>query len=168
VGDDGKLCEAGMQGELQVKRDYCMLGYLNRPEATVRAFTEDGWLRTGDKVEYFKPGEMRLVGRMSEMYKSGGYNIFPREIEMCLEEHPAVGLAAVVKRPDTLYGEVGRAYIVPKAGEAPAVPDLIAWCKHRLADYKIPKDFVISSSLPLLPNNKIDKVTLQTQINSSS
>jgi acyl-CoA synthetase (AMP-forming)/AMP-acid ligase II len=164
VDDDGGPCEVGMQGELQVRREYCMLGYLNRPEATAAAFTKDGWLKTGDKVEIFKAGEMRLVGRMSEMYKSGGYNIYPREIEMCLEEHPGVGLAAVVKRPDELYGEVGCAYIVPKVGEELDAQDLKAWCKQRIADYKVPKDFVISSSLPLLPNNKIDKVALQKQI----
>lgn len=97
------------------------------------------------------------------MYKSGGYNIYPREIEMCLEEHPGVGLAAVVKRADELYGEVGCAYIVPKSGKELNTSELKAWCKERIADYKVPKDFIISASVPLLPNNKIDKVTLQKQ-----
>ena len=164
VDDNGKPCEVGMQGELQIKPEYCMLGYLNRSEATAAAFTKDGWLKSGDRVEMLKGGEMRLVGRMSEMYKSGGYNVYPREIEMCLEEHPDVGLAAVVKRADELYGEVGRAYVVPKAGKELSAHDLKFWCKQRIADYKVPKDFVITSSIPLLPNTKIDKVTLQKQI----
>jgi acyl-CoA synthetase (AMP-forming)/AMP-acid ligase II len=162
--EDGKACGVGMQGELQIRPEYCMRGYLNRPEATAAAFTEDGWLKTGDRVEVLQGGEMRLIGRMSEMYKSGGYNIYPREVEMCLEEHPSVGLAAVVKRADELYGEVGCAYIVPKSGKELSTKELKAWCKERIADYKVPKDFIITASVPLLPNNKIDKVTLQKQV----
>jgi acyl-CoA synthetase (AMP-forming)/AMP-acid ligase II len=164
MSDDGQPCGEGMQGELQIRPEYCMLGYLNRPEATAAAFTKDGWVKTGDRVEVLKGGEMRLVGRMSEMYKSGGYNIYPREIEMCLEEHPDVGIAAVVRRPDELYGEVGCAYVVPKSGKELSTSELKAWCKERIADYKVPKDFIISASVPLLPNNKIDKVTLQKQV----
>ena len=164
MNDEGKLCDVGMQGELQIRPEYCMLGYLNRPEATAAAFTADGWVKTGDRVEVLQGGEMRLVGRMSEMYKSGGYNIYPREIEMCLEEHPDVGLAAVVRRPDELYGEVGCAYVVPKGGKKLSTSELKAWCKEHIADYKVPKDFIIAASVPLLPNNKIDKVTLQKQV----
>ena len=164
ISDDGQLCREGMQGELQIKPEYCMLGYLNKPEATAAAFTADGWVKTGDRVEVLHGGEMRLVGRMSEMYKSGGYNIYPREIEMCLEEHPDVGLAAVVKRADELYGEVGCAYVVPKSGKELSTSELKAWCKEHLADYKVPKEFIITASVPLLPNNKIDKVTLQKQV----
>jgi len=165
VGDDGQACSAaGQQGELQVKREFCMLGYLNLPRATEKVFTADGWLRTGDKVELLGQGEMRLVGRMSEMYKSGGYNIYPREIEMCLEEHPDVGLAAVIKRPHEIFGEVGVAYVVPKVGPEPTPEALKAWCKKAIADYKIPKDIIVNRNLPLLPNNKIDKVALQAEI----
>jgi acyl-CoA synthetase (AMP-forming)/AMP-acid ligase II len=164
MSDDGRVCSEGMQGELQIRPEYCMLGYLNRPEATAAAFTADGWVKTGDRVEMLPGGEMRLVGRMSEMYKSGGYNIYPREVEMCLEEHPDVSLAAVVKRADELYGEVGCAYVVPKGGRELSATDLKAWCKERIADYKVPKDFIVAASVPLLPNNKIDKVTLQKQV----
>ena len=164
MSDDDQVCGEGMQGELQIRPEYCMLGYLNRPEATAAAFTADGWVKTGDRVEVLHGGEMRLVGRMSEMYKSGGYNIYPREIEMCLEEHPAVGLAAVVKRADELYGEVGCAYVVPKSGKELSTTELKTWCKEHIADYKVPKDFIVTASVPLLPNNKIDKVTLQKQV----
>ena len=165
VDDDGHECATiGQQGELQVKREFCMLGYLNLPAATEEVFTADGWLKTGDKVELLEHGEMRLIGRMSEMYKSGGYNIYPREIEMCLEEHPDVGLAAVIKRPHEVFGEVGVAYISPKPGRQPTPEELKAWCKRAIADYKVPKGFIISRNLPLLPNNKIDKVALQVAI----
>jgi len=164
MSDDGQVCGEGMQGELQIRPEYCMLGYLNRPEATAAAFTADGWVKTGDRVEVLQGGEMRLVGRMSEMYKSGGYNVYPREIEMCLEEHPAVGLAAVVKRADELYGEVGCAYVVPKSGKELSATELKAWCKAHIADYKVPKEVIVTAAVPLLPNNKIDKVTLQKQV----
>jgi acyl-CoA synthetase (AMP-forming)/AMP-acid ligase II len=164
MSDDGQACSEGVQGELQIRPEYCMLGYLNRPEATAAAFTADGWVKTGDRVEVLRGGEMRLVGRMSEMYKSGGYNIYPREIEMCLEEHPEVGLAAVVKRADELYGEVGCAYVVPKGGKELSTTELRAWCKEHIADYKVPKEFIVTASVPLLPNNKIDKLTLQKQV----
>jgi acyl-CoA synthetase (AMP-forming)/AMP-acid ligase II len=165
IDDEGRECTAvGQRGELQIKREYCMLGYLNRPRSTEEAFTADGWLKTGDKVEWLTHGELRFVGRMSEMYKSGGYNIYPREIEMCLEEHPDVGLAAVIKRPHEVFGEVGVAYVVPGTGREPPPETLREWCKHALADYKVPKDFIVSRNLPLLPNNKIDKVTLQARL----
>ena len=165
VDDDGQTRTAvGQQGELQIKREFCMRGYLNRPEATQQVFTEDGWLKTGDKVELMEDGEMRLVGRMSEMYKSGGYNIYPREIEMCLEEHPDVELAAVIEREDDLFGEVGVAYVVPTSDREPTHDELKTWCKGAIADYKVPKEFVIRRALPLLPNNKIDKLTLRQEL----
>lgn len=169
VDEDGRvLAQVGQQGELQVRREFCMKGYLNRPDANAEVFTPDGWLRTGDRVELLEKGEMRLVGRMSEMYKSGGYNIYPREIEMCLEEHGDVGLAAVVKRPDPLFGEVGIAYVVPRRGRSPSAESLKKWCKAHIADYKVPKDFVIGDEVPLLPNNKIDKKVLQQKIDQRS
>jgi acyl-CoA synthetase (AMP-forming)/AMP-acid ligase II len=165
VDDAGQTCTAvGEQGELQIKREFCMRGYLNRPEATQAVFTEDGWLKTGDKVELTEHDEMRLVGRMSEMYKSGGYNIYPREIEMCLEEHPDVGIAAVIERTDELFGEVGVAYVVPESDAEPTQDELKAWCKRSIADYKVPKEFFARQALPLLPNNKIDKLALRREL----
>ena len=164
IGDDGQICAEGELGELQVRREFCMLGYLNQPAATKEVFTDDGWLRTGDKVEVLKGGEMRLAGRLSEMFKSGGYNIYPREIEMCLEEHPGVGIAAVITRPDAVFGEVGCAYVVPTNDCQLDESQLKEFCKERIADFKVPKSFIISAELPLLPNNKIDKAALQQRM----
>jgi len=94
------------------------------------------------------------------MFKSGGYNIYPREIELALESHPAVALAAVVSRPDPDYQRVGVAFVEPRPGTQVDAGDLAAWCRQRLANYKVPKQFHIIDSLPLLPVGKIDRPLL--------
>jgi acyl-CoA synthetase (AMP-forming)/AMP-acid ligase II len=95
------------------------------------------------------------------MYKSGGYNVYPREVEDALEAHPAVALAAVVSIPDPLWSEVGVAYVVPCAPVTAA--ELEAHCRDRLANYKAPKRFVIRDALPLLPIGKVDKIALKAE-----
>ena len=169
VNAEGKPCAVGEQGELQFKGEYLFLGYYNRPEATRDAFTEDGWFHTGDVGYWREDDTITLVGRLSEMFKSGGYNVYPREIEILLESHPDVEMAAVVGVPDPLYQEVGVAYIIPRSElnhdskEALTIDKLKAFCKDKLANYKVPKYFEISSELPMLPVGKIDKVTLKQQ-----
>ena len=93
------------------------------------------------------------------MYKSGGYNVYPREIEMVLEEHPAVILAAVVSVDDPLWQEIGVAYVTLSGSIESA--SLSAWCRERLANYKIPKRIVVLPEMSLLPIGKIDKVALK-------
>ena len=167
VNAEAELCAVGEQGELQFKGEYLFLGYYNRPEVTRAAFTEDDWFHTGDVGYWREDGTITLVGRMSEMFKSGGYNVYPREIEILLESHPAVDMAAVVGVPDALYQEVGVAYIIPRSDinndgkEALTVDKLKTFCKDKLANYKVPKHFEISNELPMLPVGKIDKVTLK-------
>jgi len=104
-------------------------------------------------------GRYRIVGRLKEMYKSGGYNVYPREVEAAIEEHPAVALAAVVAAPDPLWQEVGVAYVTLNAAAEPG--DLAEWCRARLANYKVPKRFFVEPELPLLPIGKVDKVALR-------
>src|SRR5690606_25157905 len=96
---EGNVPPRGEAGEIQVRGDFRMLGYLNQPEATRNTFTADGWLRTGDLASEEPDGQYRLIGRLREMFKSGGYNVYPKEIEAVLESHPAVNLAAVVAVP---------------------------------------------------------------------
>ncbi len=166
VNDRGGLCEVGEQGELQVKGKYLFLGYLNRPDATREAYTADGWLHTGDVAYWRDNGTITLVGRMSDMFKSGGYNVYPREIEEILESHPAVQMAAVVGVPDARYQEVGAAYVIVSDEGADAMKEaeaLRAYCKENLANYKVPKYFHIVYELPLLPVGKVNKVTLKKQ-----
>lgn len=153
--------ETGEQGEVQVKHEGLFLEYFGRPEATSRAYTEDGWFKTGDIGVLREDGNLRLVGRRSEMIKSGGYNVYPREIELCIERLDEVALAAVVGRPDETFGEVCVAYVVPAPGASPNPSQLNALCRAELANYKVPKEFIIVEDLPLLPVGKVDKQALK-------
>ncbi len=161
VKQDGDECAVGEIGEIQARAEFCMAGYLNNPEATAAAYTEDGWLKTGDLVQVLPDGNLSFVGRDSDMYKSGGENVYPAEIEECIEANPKVNLVAVIGVPDDLYGEVGRAYIKKDPDADLSAPEMKAWCAERLANFKIPKKFDIRDQLPLLANGKIDKVTLR-------
>ena len=141
-----------------------MAGYFNNPDATAAAYTKDGWLKTGDLVQVLADGNLSFVGRVTDMYKSGGENVYPAEIEACIEANPKVNLVAVIGVADDLYGEVGRAYIM-KTPDAELSPEEIKdWCAQRLANYKIPKKFNICNELPLLASGKIDKVVLRKDI----
>lgn len=163
VAEDGRVCAVDEEGEVRVRHPSVLHTYYRRPEATREAFDADGYLRTGDIGALDQAGNLRLIGRMKEMFKSGGYNVYPREIELCLEQHPDVALAAVIGVPDALYQEVGNAFIVPKAGIAHQGLEvaLAAWCRERLANYKRPKRIVVADALPLLPVGKVDKVELK-------
>ena len=161
VADDGKAASEENPGELQVKGDFLMLRYWNRDRATRATFTADGWLKTGDVAYWREDGNIRLVGRMSDMFKSGGYNVYPREIETVLEQHPGVAIAAIVAVPDELYQEVGVAYVKPDPGQALTAEELDGWCRSRLANYKVPKTICVLDELPLLPVGKVDKQALK-------
>jgi len=162
--EQGAPVANGQAGEIQVKSPTVMQGYWQRPEATQEVFTADGWLHTGDLAEQTPEGHYRIVGRLKEMYKSGGYNIYPREIEIVLESHPAVALAAVVSVPDPLFNEVGHAFILVEEQAAVTELELEALCREKLANYKIPKRFIFKDTLPMLPIGKVDKVALKEQV----
>jgi acyl-CoA synthetase (AMP-forming)/AMP-acid ligase II len=108
-------------------------------------------------------GSLRLVGRLREMFKSGGYNVYPTEVEGVIAEHAAVRTAAVVEAPDPLWSEVGVAYVVLAPGAHTDVEALRAHARGRLANYKVPKRFVIVDALPQLPNGKPDKLQLRAR-----
>jgi acyl-CoA synthetase (AMP-forming)/AMP-acid ligase II len=95
------------------------------------------------------------------MYKSGGENVYPREVERVLEQHPTLALAAVVGVPDPVYSEVGHAFVLPVPGADPREGELRAFCKQRLANFKVPKAFFVRDALPMLPIGKVDKVALR-------
>lgn len=102
-----------------------MNGYLRDAAATAGAFTRDGWLKTGDMAQRDDDGNFRLVGRIKEMYKSGGYNVYPREIEVVLEQHPNVLMSAVIAVDDELYQQVGHAHLI--SGPTPRCRNR-SWC----------------------------------------
>ncbi|MEZ6011412.1 MAG: class I adenylate-forming enzyme family protein [Hyphomonas sp.] len=159
VASDGSEAPVGEPGEIWVRSEYNLAGYWRKPDATAEAITPDGFFKTGDLATLRPDGRYKIVGRIKEMYKSGGYNVYPREIEMALEEHPHVSMAAVVSIPDPVWQEVGVAYIVPRGDLS--IPDLERYCRDRLANYKIPKRFVIEENLPLLPIGKVNKIALK-------
>jgi acyl-CoA synthetase (AMP-forming)/AMP-acid ligase II len=160
VVDDGREVEAGMPGEIQVRNPCLMSGYLHLPAETREAFTADGFLHTGDIGVLRPDGNLKLVGRAKDMFKSGGYNVYPREIELVLESHPMVGMAAVIPVSDPVYHEVGHAFVTPRDRVCPNSTDLQHWCRDRLANYKVPKRIVVRDELPLLPVGKVDKRAL--------
>ena len=162
--DDGLPASEDNPGELQVQGEFLMLRYWNRDEATRAAFTDDGWLKTGDLAVLRADGNIRLVGRLSDMFKSGGYNVYPREIEIVLEAHPAIAVAAVVAIPDPLYQEIGVACVQLQDNRPLNAEEAIAWCRERLANYKVPKSIKIYATLPLLPVGKVDKQALKKEL----
>ncbi|WP_311488789.1 class I adenylate-forming enzyme family protein [uncultured Corynebacterium sp.] len=162
----------GVTGEVYVKHWTFLPGYLNLPEATREAFTDDGWLKTGDIGRVTSDGNLQLVGRTSEMFKSGGYNIYPLEIEDALESAPEVAQAVVTSVPDDKYSEVGFAFVVLATDFSTSShvteSALIRQCKNKLARYKAPKFVEIIEGLPTLPNGKIDRKALKYLANELS
>jgi acyl-CoA synthetase (AMP-forming)/AMP-acid ligase II len=158
---EDRVAEIDEPGEIQVKGDYTMAGYWRLPEASAKAFTDDGWLHTGDLAVRRDDGYIRIVGRMSEMFKSGGYNVYPREVELALEEHPAVAIAAVISVPDPTFQEIGIAFVMGGEGQTPDPEKLRGFARERLANYKVPKEIVVLDELPMLPIGKVDKKALR-------
>jgi acyl-CoA synthetase (AMP-forming)/AMP-acid ligase II len=102
-----------------------------------------------------------FIGRLKEMFKSGGYNVYPVEVEQAICEHPAVALAAVVPMEHPTFQEVGMAFVEPRPGASVTGDELRDFLKARIANYKVPKAFEIQAELPKLPNSKIDKMSLR-------
>jgi len=143
-----------VDGEIQLRGPNVFAGYWRRPEATTAAF-DDGWFKTGDMAECSADGYYTLLGRKSDLIISGGFNIYPREIEEFLLEQPEVAEAAVVGVPDRLRGEIPVAYIVPRSPFEPAA--LEARCREKLASFKIPRAFVSVDKLPRTALGKVQK-----------
>ena len=155
-------------GELLLRSPAMMRGYWRDPERTAATIV-DGWLHTGDLAEIDPSGCVRIVGRTTDMYIRGGYNVHPQEVEAVLVEHPAVAEVAVVPRPDPVLGEIGVAVVVPAPGAARAAPsleDLRAFAARRLAAYKLPEALEIVDALPLTSMDKLDRRALAEQVAS--
>ena len=143
-------------GEVHLRGPNVFGGYWGRPEATAAAFTEDGWFRTGDIGEHDGDGYLRLVGRARELIITGGLNVYPREVEDVLLEHPAVAEVAVAGVPDPEWGEIVTAWVVPApAASPPAEGELTGFAAERLARFKCPRRVVVVDALP---RNALGKV----------
>jgi malonyl-CoA/methylmalonyl-CoA synthetase len=143
-----------VDGEVQLRGPNIFAGYWRRPEATRDAFV-DGWFRTGDVATVSEDGYYTLCGRKSDLIISGGFNIYPREIEEFLQEHPAIAEAAVAARPDKVRGEVPVAYIVPASPVEKS--ELEQLCREKLASFKVPRDFIVVEKLPRNALGKVQK-----------
>jgi malonyl-CoA/methylmalonyl-CoA synthetase len=143
----------GADGVVEVRGPSVFRGYLGRPEATAAAFTEDGWFRTGDVGAFDDDGSLALVGRAGELIISGGYNVYPREVEDVLSALPGVREAAVVGVPDSEWGEQVVAFLV--LDDATSVDALLLQARSRLAAYKVPRKALV---VPALPRNAMGKV----------
>ena len=144
-----------------------MRGYWRDPELTATVIDADGWLHTGDLGMFGDDGNLRIVGRLKEMYIRGGYNVYPAEVEAVLSEHPAIARVAVVGAPDPDLGEIGVAFVVAEPGSDQRSLDrdeLRAWCRARIADYKAPDRVVVLDELPVTAMLKIDKRVLAERV----
>jgi acyl-CoA synthetase (AMP-forming)/AMP-acid ligase II len=152
-------------GELLVRGDYVMLGYLDDPEATRAAIDEDGWLHTGDVGSLDDQGNLKITDRIKDMYISGGFNVYPAEVEQALMRMEGVADVAVVGVPDERMGEVGRAYVVRAAddpGAALTEDAVVAFAKERMANFKVPRQVAFVEALPRNLSGKVLKTELRS------
>jgi fatty-acyl-CoA synthase len=155
---------AGSQGEIQVRGWNVMKGYYKNDEANAKVFTPDGWLRTGDLGMLDAEGRLSMVGRLKDVFRVGGENVAPAEVEEVLLGHAAVATAQVVGVPDARLGEVPAAYVTLKAGMAAGEEELIAWCKARAANFRVPRYLRIVAdfeAIGMTGSGKVQKVKLR-------
>jgi malonyl-CoA/methylmalonyl-CoA synthetase len=156
---------AARRGEIELRGPNVFSGYWGRPEETAAAFTPDGWFRTGDIGEFDGDGYLRLVGRARDLIITGGLNVYPREVEDVLLEHPAVAEVAVAGVSDAEWGEVVTAWVVPApaaAASRPAASELTAFAADRLARFKCPRQVVFVEALPRNALGKVLRHELQS------
>ena len=148
-------------GELLVRGDYVMLGYLDDEAATAEAIDADGWLHTGDIGVLDEAGNLSITDRLKDMYISGGFNVYPAEVEQALARMDGVADVAVVGVPDERMGEVGKAYVVASNEQRVAPDDVIAFAKERLANFKVPRQVELVDALPRNLSGKVLKTQLR-------
>lgn len=162
VDENGQPVATGVVGEITAKGPNVMLGYLNRPEETA-AVLRDGWFYTGDLGRLDEEGYLTIVDRKKDMLIVGGLNVYPREVEVVLEGHPAVAEAAIVGLPDRVKGEEPAAFVVLRRGQTASGQDLLRYLRERLARFKLPKRIVFLDALPRNATGKVLKHVLKAQ-----
>jgi acyl-CoA synthetase (AMP-forming)/AMP-acid ligase II len=160
-GDDQPARQAG---EILLRGPNVMLGYLDDPESTAEAIDSGGWLHTGDVGHLDERGYLTITDRLKDMYICGGFNVYPAEVEQALARHPAVAESVVVGVPDGRLGEVGKAFVVLRPGAEPVTTDdVIGFCRHRLANYKVPRHVEFRAELPRNASGKALKRVLRQE-----
>lgn len=151
---------AGESGELLIRQPSITKGYWNKPELTAQAI-QNGWYRTGDIVRRDAAGLYYIVDRAKDMIVSGGENIYSNEVENILSTHPAIASVAVIGVPDARWGEAVKALVIRRADASADEAELTAYCRTRLAAYKVPKSIEFRDSFPLVPSGKVSKKDLR-------
>ena len=140
-----------------------MAEYLDDPDATREALSEDGWLQTGDLGAIDDRDYLRIVGRAKDMLIVGGFNVYPAEVESALLRHPDVRQAALIGVPDQRLGEVGMAFVVTRSGDRATGRRILAWCREQMANYKVPRLIEVVEELPMNATGKVVKDALREQ-----
>jgi malonyl-CoA/methylmalonyl-CoA synthetase len=167
MGDDGQSVPPGEIGGIQVRGPNVFKGYWRMPEKTAEEFTADGFFKTGDVGRVGSDGYVTIVGRSKDLIISGGYNVYPAEIEGYINDMPGVAESAVIGVPHPDFGEVGVAVIIAKPGTTVEPERVIADLKARLANFKIPKRCVVVAELPRNTMGKVQKNLLREQYKAS-
>ena len=154
----------GEPGEILLRSGSLLSHYLDDPEATARARTPDGWLRTGDLGAVDEVGRLRIVGRSKDMYIVGGFNAYPAEIENILVRHGDIAEAAVIGIPDARLGEVGMAFVVVRPGAELTGAAIVAWSRDQMANYKAPRKVELVDALPRNASGKVAKEELRQRV----
>lgn len=160
VDDSGAEVDPGERGEICVRAPHAMHGYWRQPDLTASTI-RDGWIHTGDVGRMDANGRLYILDRLKDLVISGGFNIYPREVEDALSDHPAVAAASVIGVPDARWGEAVKAYVVLRPGFQPRTEDLADWIRSRRGAAHVPKSFEIVACLPLTPLGKVDKAALR-------
>lgn len=160
VGDDGAVAAPGSSGEIQVRGHCVMKAYLNRPAETAAVIDDAGWFHTGDAGHLDDDGYLYVTGRLKDVIIVAGDNVYPKEVEDILVQHPAVAEAAVIGQPDEQRGEVVVAYVTVVGDDADPV-ELRSFCRERLAGYKVPREVIVVEEMPRGPTGKILKRELR-------
>ncbi len=153
-GRGGRDAGPGEDGEILLRGPNVMLGYLDDPAATSAAVDAGGWLHTGDVGHLDLQGYLTITDRLKDMYICGGFNVYPAEVEQVLARLDGVAEAAVIGVPDERLGEVGQAYLVTRPGHELSEPEVLAFCRTRLANYKVPRHVEFRADLPRSPSGK--------------
>jgi HIP---CoA ligase len=163
VDEKGEPVPRGTAGELLMRGYNVTQGYWRDPEATAALIDADGWLRTGDIVVMDERGFVRITDRKKDMYICGGFNVYPAEVELILGRHPDVSAIAVVGVPDARMGEVGAAFVVPRADAGIDEAEFRGWAKGAIANFKVPRYIVVTDTLPRNASMKVTKNVLREQ-----
>jgi malonyl-CoA/methylmalonyl-CoA synthetase len=167
VKDDGRPCVTGEIGDIEVKGPNVFKGYWRMPEKTAEEFTADGYFKTGDVGSFDTRGYLSIVGRSKDLIITGGYNVYPKEIESVIDEMAGVVESAVIGVPHPDFGEAVTAVVVANANAGLTEARVIAWLKSKIANFKVPKRVFFVSDLPRNTMGKVQKNVLRERFSES-